>query len=991
MSENGGGPAPRWLFIAGSSAVAAEEFARRRGFDDVTVIELDELLTARRSAPSVCRAYGAEGVAVHSVSWQSQRHARLLELALALTPARRRLLVDEETGTELELGRARAAARAARLPVEALAGLARATVAAARFALRRRSSPPAPIPFSVPADPAVLAVWLVEPGTEVGGAVSHAAGILGAFRRAGYRVGIVTAGTLPAQLAEVVDDVERVCPLSPGARLSTDLHALARDARVRRAARRLAARLEPSLVYQRHALYLRAGADIAKELGLPLVLEWNSSEAWARANWRRKLPLESRLAPLLAAMERDVVRRATVVAAVSHDAADMAGSAGARPERIAIAANAVELDEFDAALGARPDERPRAAPVLGWVGTYGPWHGAEVLVRALPLLPPETTLVLVGHGRHRRECEALAVELGVAERVRFVGSQGHDDTLRTLAGCDVLASPHVPIPGQPFFGSPTKLFEYMALGRPIVASRLGQLAEVLDDGRTAVLVEPGDPAALAAGIHRVLALPDRGESLGTAARAEAERCHTWDHRAATILDALGQVSPSSSPQEAAAASGAEPPSQGSRRRHRDRAHALLSSRAVRQAALFACSGAVVGLLATIARATLARTLSPTEFAGFAFAASALLLLAVVFEFGLLFPAGRAVARHARTDQRAIMGAAFLLYLPVGAVFCAAVFGLSYGVDAWFNVDAGAALRVTAPLAFVYPFQQLALWLAQGADRLHLYSLSAALGQLLFGASLVTLLAVEVGLSLELALAAQASAFLAGWIPLVLLLRPRLRAGAGRIRSLLVDTRSFGLDAYAGRLLSMGTYNMDVLLVAALADAPSVALYAIAVTVARAAGLATQGIGAALFPRLARHARIERRWLLAAWALGLTAAAALTLACEPLVRLVFSDRYAVGMALLGPLAFAEAIRGVTTLYNSALSAQGRGRELRNAGLALTGANLALNFTLIPAFGATGAAWASFAALAVNLLAQIAYYHRTLRPAAPLTPASTEAAA
>src|SRR4029453_9413692 len=103
-----------------------------------------------------------------------------------------------------------------------------------------------------------------------------------------------------------------------------------------------------------------------------------------------------------------------------------------------------------------------------------------------------------------------------------------------------------------------------------------------------------------------------------------------------------------------------------------------------------------------------------------------------------------VARHARTDQRAIMGAALLLYLPVGAAFCASVFGLSYGVDAWFNVDAGAALRVTAPLAFVYPFQQLGLWLAQGADRLHLYSLSAALGQLLFGAGLVTLLAVEVG-------------------------------------------------------------------------------------------------------------------------------------------------------------------------------------------------------------------------------------------------------
>jgi glycosyltransferase involved in cell wall biosynthesis len=86
-----------------------------------------------------------------------------------------------------------------------------------------------------------------------------------------------------------------------------------------------------------------------------------------------------------------------------------------------------------------------------------------------------------------------------------------------------------------------KIFEYMAIGRPIVASRLEQLGDVLEHERTALLVPPGDVDKLAEGIERVLAAPDRGASLGRAAREEVERSHTWDRRAADVLDGLARV------------------------------------------------------------------------------------------------------------------------------------------------------------------------------------------------------------------------------------------------------------------------------------------------------------------------------------------------------------------------------------------------------------------------------------------------------------------
>jgi O-antigen/teichoic acid export membrane protein len=82
-------------------------------------------------------------------------------------------------------------------------------------------------------------------------------------------------------------------------------------------------------------------------------------------------------------------------------------------------------------------------------------------------------------------------------------------------------------------------------------------------------------------------------------------------------------------------------------------------------------------------------------------------------------------------------------------------------------------------------------------------------------------------------------------------------------------------------------------------------------------------------------------------------------------------------LILPLALAATIRGVTALYNSYLAANAKGRELRMTGLVLTASNLILNFALIPPFGASGAAWASFFALVANYLAHVVLYRRSLR--------------
>ncbi|MCX6387409.1 MAG: glycosyltransferase, partial [Solirubrobacterales bacterium] len=141
-------------------------------------------------------------------------------------------------------------------------------------------------------------------------------------------------------------------------------------------------------------------------------------------------------------------------------------------------------------------------------------------------------------GEGSAACRDLAADLGVTDRVVMTGALPHNEALRRLSACHILVSPHVQDVDQPFFGSPTKLFEFMALGRPTVASDLEQIGEILNDGHTAVLVEPGNLESFVSGVQRVLALPDKGASIGAAAKLEAEKLHTWDGRSANIIATL---------------------------------------------------------------------------------------------------------------------------------------------------------------------------------------------------------------------------------------------------------------------------------------------------------------------------------------------------------------------------------------------------------------------------------------------------------------------
>jgi glycosyltransferase involved in cell wall biosynthesis len=217
---------------------------------------------------------------------------------------------------------------------------------------------------------------------------------------------------------------------------------------------------------------------------------------------------------------------------------------GVGRERIVINPNGVDTDEFRQGCGGREIRRKLGIDekiVVGFLGTFGPWHGAPVLARAATRTRERSRchFLFVGDGDQRSVTEDILESTAARARATFTGRIAHNRVAAYLDACDILVSPHVcAADGSEFFGSPTKLFEYMAMARPVVASRLGQIADLIIDGENGLLVEQGDPDALARAIDRLAGDELLRARLGAAARQTVIEHYTWRHNAERVFNAV---------------------------------------------------------------------------------------------------------------------------------------------------------------------------------------------------------------------------------------------------------------------------------------------------------------------------------------------------------------------------------------------------------------------------------------------------------------------
>ena len=233
-------------------------------------------------------------------------------------------------------------------------------------------------------------------------------------------------------------------------------------------------------------------------------------------------------------LEKRVSRHSRGVVTITQGLKNYYAASGIAVEKILVAPDAVDLDKFKFKIREELG-LPLEAKIIMYTGHLYEWKGARTLLntaRNSKVQMPNVKFVFVGGTEEDiRKFRRLT---GDADNIMILGHKSHAEIPKYLAAADVLVLPNS---GKEdisrIYTSPMKLFEYMASGRPIVASDLPSLREILNE-RNAVLVRADDEAALAAGIEKLLGDTVAGERLARQALADVQN-HTWENRVARII------------------------------------------------------------------------------------------------------------------------------------------------------------------------------------------------------------------------------------------------------------------------------------------------------------------------------------------------------------------------------------------------------------------------------------------------------------------------
>lgn len=260
------------------------------------------------------------------------------------------------------------------------------------------------------------------------------------------------------------------------------------------------------LVFQHNHDFNFGAALIKERTNLPVFIHCDGVEYWIKKNWG-KLYLGS----LLKWAEEIQWDRADRIFVVSNKIKEQLVEAGVEVDKIIVSPNGVDSDFF------KPQPKDeRLAQHLGikandfvcsFAGSFGPWHGVDTIAESIRFtkdLIPEVKFLIIGDGDLRPQLESILERDKVEDCVIFTGVIDYNLIPSYLSLSNILLTPcNSNDDDSGFFNSPIKLFEYMALEKPIIATSVGQQTEVLDNGKLGELIPERNPEELANAIYRI--------------------------------------------------------------------------------------------------------------------------------------------------------------------------------------------------------------------------------------------------------------------------------------------------------------------------------------------------------------------------------------------------------------------------------------------------------------------------------------------------------
>jgi glycosyltransferase involved in cell wall biosynthesis len=287
-------------------------------------------------------------------------------------------------------------------------------------------------------------------------------------------------------------------------------------------------------VYERYSLWSYSGMEYAKKAGITGILEVNAPLIVEQDRHRGLVYREE-----AEAVAKKLFNDATIIIAVSREIKDYIAQYVTNTDKIKVIPNGVNPQRFSTGI---LKEKSSSAPfTAGFLGSLKPWHGLSILVDGFAQFHhsyPNTRLLIVGDGTERESLLQAIKAKNLESSVILTGSVAPDEVSHWLSQMDVAVAPYPYL--EDFYFSPLKIYEYMAMGLPVIASNIGQLTEIIEDGVNGLLSNAGDSRALASHLERLYNDSSLRRHLGNKAKETILNHHTWDRVVEEILGLVKQ-------------------------------------------------------------------------------------------------------------------------------------------------------------------------------------------------------------------------------------------------------------------------------------------------------------------------------------------------------------------------------------------------------------------------------------------------------------------
>lgn len=290
---------------------------------------------------------------------------------------------------------------------------------------------------------------------------------------------------------------------------------------------------EVDWVYE-YAATLQCLGWIFQKQGIPWILQVEALLYYEAKTERKALILDG----IARRLELWSYRQCDVIACVSATLKEiLVEEIGIDPEKIVLVPNGVDLEFLNPSL--HKPKRLFANFTIGFVGSLYQWAGLDLLLEVIHELQTEGCeifLAIVGDGEMEHIWSAQARELGLEEQVKFVGRVPWQEVPQYIAGCDLGYSGQIQLQMGKMYLSPMKLYEYMSMAKPVVASSFEDAKRLVVEEETGFLFKPGDKQSLKQALIKAIAAKDRLPEMGRQARKEIEANHSWTNRVKVLID-----------------------------------------------------------------------------------------------------------------------------------------------------------------------------------------------------------------------------------------------------------------------------------------------------------------------------------------------------------------------------------------------------------------------------------------------------------------------